>query len=73
MTVSGEKLDECLTAFSFSSFEQLRSFELPKAIYLESKPFTMEASLLTPTFKNKRPELKSHYKDKIAELYEVPI
>ncbi|KAI9029423.1 hypothetical protein DFJ74DRAFT_703232 [Hyaloraphidium curvatum] len=48
---------------------ELHSFEIPKSLYLEPKPFSMENDLLTPTFKNKRPQLKKFYGGKIKALY----
>ncbi|KAJ3340874.1 hypothetical protein HDU93_006166 [Gonapodya sp. JEL0774] len=33
---------------------ELHGFEVPRAVYLESKPFTMEADLLTPTVRDRR-------------------
>jgi len=39
----------------------LKSFEQVKAIYLDSRVFTVENNLLTPTFKLKRPQAKEYY------------
>lgn len=47
----------------------LHGFETPKAIALDSNPFSLENGLLTPTFKLKRKEIREKYQDKIAELY----
>ncbi|KAM1348928.1 hypothetical protein PS2_003095 [Malus domestica] len=49
--------------------QQLRGFELLKAVHLEPKPFDMERDLITPTFKLKRPQLLKYYKDRIDTLY----
>ncbi|MQL69969.1 hypothetical protein Taro_002258 [Colocasia esculenta] len=48
---------------------QLKGFEMLKAVHLEPIPFNMERHLITPTFKLKRPQLLSYYKDSIDELY----
>ncbi|CEP14131.1 hypothetical protein [Parasitella parasitica] len=47
----------------------LCSFEIPKAIYLESSPFTVEKDLLTPTLKVKRHQAKQYYATQIAAMY----
>ncbi|KAL6270234.1 hypothetical protein ACE6H2_027145 [Prunus campanulata] len=49
--------------------QQLRGFELLKAVHLEPNPFDMERDLITPTFKLKRPHLLKYYKDRIDKLY----
>lgn len=49
---------------------KLKGFEFPKAIYVESEPFSPENGLLTPTFKLKRPVAKKNYRENIDILYE---
>ncbi|KAF7728148.1 hypothetical protein EC973_006663 [Apophysomyces ossiformis] len=48
----------------------LHGFELPRAIFLEPEPFSIENNLLTPTFKIKRAQAKQHYQIQIEKLYE---
>ncbi|XP_072974428.1 probable CoA ligase CCL6 [Typha angustifolia] len=50
--------------------QELKGFEMLKAIYLEPVPFSIEKDLITPTFKLKRPHLLKYYKDCIDELYQ---
>ncbi|KAJ1663783.1 medium-chain fatty acid-CoA ligase faa2 [Coemansia sp. RSA 1813] len=47
----------------------LKGFEIPKNIHLESAPFTIENSILTPTLKVKRPAAKTMYSDTLGRLY----
>ncbi|KAJ6671315.1 LONG CHAIN ACYL-COA SYNTHETASE 2 [Salix viminalis] len=47
----------------------LRGFEMLKAVHLEPHPFDMDRDLITPTFKLKRPQLLKCYKDCIDQLY----
>ncbi|KAI8874904.1 acetyl-CoA synthetase-like protein [Backusella circina FSU 941] len=47
----------------------LHGFELVRAIYLESEPFSVENELLTPTFKVKRNQAAKHYRQMIEDLY----
>ncbi|TPX31530.1 hypothetical protein SmJEL517_g05152 [Synchytrium microbalum] len=47
----------------------LLGFELPKAITLTTETFTVENGLLTPTFKSKRPQLKSKFQKELDAMY----
>ena len=48
----------------------LKSFEIPKAVLLHPEQFTPENGLVTPTLKKKRPQIRAHFKSRVAELYE---
>lgn len=54
---------------SIGKTNNLRGFEMLKAVHLEPHPFDMERDLITPTFKLKRPQLLKCYKDCIDQLY----
>eukprot|EP00003_Mantamonas_plastica_P032666 TRINITY_DN89_c0_g1_i1.p2 TRINITY_DN89_c0_g1~~TRINITY_DN89_c0_g1_i1.p2 ORF type:complete len:485 (+),score=191.99 TRINITY_DN89_c0_g1_i1:848-2302(+) len=47
----------------------LKGFEFPHALHLESDPFSVENEILTPTFKLKRPVAKKVYQEQIDEMY----
>lgn len=47
----------------------LHSFEQAKAIHLEPVPFAVDNDCLTPTFKLRRPTLKSKYMEMFVSLY----
>ncbi|KAF9149382.1 hypothetical protein BG015_008823 [Linnemannia schmuckeri] len=47
----------------------LKSFEIPKAVLIEPKPFTIEGGMLTPTLKIKRHPVVEAYRKQIDELY----
>uniref|UniRef100_A0A8C2XBC6 Long-chain-fatty-acid--CoA ligase n=1 Tax=Cyclopterus lumpus TaxID=8103 RepID=A0A8C2XBC6_CYCLU len=47
----------------------LKSFEQVRDIALHPEMFSIQNGLLTPTLKAKRTELRSHFKEKIDELY----
>ncbi|CAA7393849.1 unnamed protein product [Spirodela intermedia] len=49
--------------------QQLRGFEMVKAIHLEPTPFDMERDLMTPTFKLKRAQLLKLYQGRVDQLY----
>ncbi len=48
----------------------LKGFEQARAFELESEPFSVENSCLTPTFKLKRPQLKERYQAVIERMYQ---
>ncbi len=41
----------------------------PRAVYLTMEPWTVDAGLITPTLKPKRPALESRFAEAITELY----
>lgn len=47
----------------------LKSFEQVKDIYLHPDPFSVQNGLLTPTFKTRRPQLKSYFKPQLDDMY----
>lgn len=47
----------------------LKGFEMVKDIVLYPELFSVQNGLLTPTFKNKRPQLRKFFSTKIKELY----
>ena len=47
----------------------LKGFEIPKAVFIESDPFSMDNELLTTTFKLKRFVAEKRYKETVAHLY----
>lgn len=49
----------------------LKGFELVKGVELEHELFTTENDLMTPSFKLKRPKLKTKYQAAIDKLYET--
>ena len=56
---------------SFSKENNLKGFEIPRAVHLDPVPFSVENEILTPTFKLKRNVASDHYASVIKELYEV--
>merc|ERR1712224_10145 len=48
---------------------KMKGFEIVKAVHLDHTEFSVDADLLTPTFKLRRPQLLKHYKTEIDALY----
>ncbi|WP_067674273.1 carboxylic acid reductase [Nocardia miyunensis] len=48
---------------------ELNSYEIPRAILLETKPFTLDDGLLSGIGKLLRPKLKERYGDRLEQLY----
>ncbi|KAJ1942036.1 medium-chain fatty acid-CoA ligase faa2 [Linderina pennispora] len=59
----------CRVINSWGRKSDLKGYEIPKNIHLESVPFTIENNLLTPTLKIKRADAKKLYKDILDRLY----
>ena len=47
----------------------LNQLEQIRAIYLSPEAFTVDNDLLTPSMKNRRPQLRKHFKEQIDKLY----
>ena len=47
----------------------LHGFEIPKAIHLDSEPFSVDNGILTPTFKLKRQQAHNKYEPHIEAMY----
>lgn len=58
-----------IAKFGKNGSGELKGFELPANIFLESNAFSIEENLLTPTMKLKRFSARLKYKDVIEELY----
>ena len=50
---------------------KMKGFEIVKAVHLDHVQFSVDADLLTPTFKLRRPQLLKHYQTEIDALYEA--
>jgi len=46
-----------------------QGFEQVRKIHLDAEQFSVEANLITPTFKLKRPQLLQHYKAQVDAMY----
>lgn len=49
----------------------LKSFEQVKDIYLHPDPFSVQNQLLTPTFKSRRPQIRSYFKPQLDDMYKL--
>lgn len=50
---------------------KLNSLEQVKNIYCTADAFSASNGLLTPSMKNKRPELRKYFKDQIDAMYKA--
>ena len=64
-----ELIMDQLKSFGSKGSGELRGFEIPRDVYLESTAFSVENNLMTSTFKLKRHQAKRHYAQRIAEMY----
>jgi long-chain acyl-CoA synthetase len=55
---------------AFGKSNGLKGFELPRNIYVESSPFSIENDLLTPSFKVKRHDVRKRYAPQFTALYQ---
>jgi long-chain acyl-CoA synthetase len=51
--------------------DKLKGFEFVKAVHLEPEAFSVEADLMTPSFKLKRPQLQKRYQTEIDAMYKA--
>ena len=59
----------------FNSFilKQLCGYEIPRAVFLEPKPFSVESGVITPTFKLRRKAAAEKYASALKEMYQSVI
>lgn len=58
-----------ITALGSKGTNELKGFEVPKAIHLEPELFSIENGMLTPKFSMKRPIAKQKYAQIVKDLY----
>jgi long-chain acyl-CoA synthetase len=51
--------------------DKLKGFEMVKAVHVEPEAFSVEADLMTPSFKLKRPQLQKRYQPEIDAMYKA--
>jgi len=54
---------------SHGAKQKLQKFEIPKAVFLVSEPWTPESGLITAAMKLKRKSLETAFADELSELY----
>ncbi len=58
-----------IAAFGRSGTNELKGFEIPRDVHLESEPFSVDNGILTSTMKLKRYQAKQRYASQIAAMY----
>jgi long-chain acyl-CoA synthetase len=48
---------------------KFRGFEIPRDVYLDAEPFSVDNDLLTPTMKKKRVQLRDRYRGAVDAMY----
>jgi len=51
----------------------LCGYEIPRAVFLEPKPFSVESGVITPTFKLRRKAAAEKYASALKEMYQSVI
>jgi len=70
LCLEGEVVSSILTVMSKHGAQQkLQKFEIPRAVFLVSEPWTPESGLITAAMKLKRKSLENAYQDQIADMY----
>lgn len=63
-------LQKEITNLGSAGTKELKGFEIPRDIHVESEEFSIANGLLTPTFKLRREAGKKHYAAKISQMYQ---
>ncbi|KAF9973208.1 hypothetical protein BGZ75_001242, partial [Mortierella antarctica] len=67
--LSDPKLTQAVLQELIQAGKEIGLFEIPKALLLESEPFTIENGLLTPTLKTRRHPVVQAYREQLTALY----
>lgn len=67
--VSEKRLIALLIEVEIVIFSLFIIFFKVKDVYLHPDPFSVQNGLLTPTFKTRRPQLKSYFKPQLDDMY----
>lgn len=60
---------DCFSLYGKKGTDELKGFEIPRNVYLETEHFSVDNNLLTDTFKLKRFEARKKYQGVIDTLY----
>lgn len=59
-----------IKSYGKTGSQELKGFEIPRDLYMEKEPFSIDNGLLTATFKLKRHEAKKKYASEIEKMYQ---